>query len=68
MEPFGDRVNGARDQLEEIREDQMKLVKEPDSLPPEERNSVGGPSQVLLDHPVIVGILNGLYSSQVTMS
>ena len=42
----------------------MKFVKEPDSLPPDERNSVGGPSQVLLDHPVIVGILNEIVSHQ----
>ena len=46
------------DQLAEIQEHQMKFVKDPESLPPDERNSVGGPSQVLLDHPVIVGILN----------
>ena len=52
------------DQLAEIHEHQMKLVKEPESLPPEERNPVGGPSQVLLDHPVIVGILNEIVASQ----
>ena len=52
------------DQLAEIHEHQMKLVKEPESLPPEERNPVGGPSQALLDHPVIVGILNEVVASQ----
>lgn len=52
------------DQLAEIHEHQMKLVKEPESLPPEERNPVGGPSQALLDHPVIVGILNEIVASQ----
>ena len=52
------------DQVEEIREHQMKFRFEPESLPVEERNSMGGPSQILLDHPVIVGILNEIVSHQ----
>jgi hypothetical protein len=48
------------DQVRAIREHQMKFRFEPESLPVEERNSMGGPSQVLLDHPVIVGVLRGL--------
>lgn len=52
------------DQVAEIREHQMKFRFEPESLPVEERNSMGGPSQILLDHPVIVGILNETVSHQ----
>ena len=50
------------DELEPILEQQWKFLNEPESLPPDERNSVGGPSQVLLDHPVIVGMLNEILS------
>lgn len=52
------------DELEPILEHQWKFLNEPESLPPDERNSVGGPSQVLLDHPVIVGMLNEILSYQ----
>ena len=43
------------DELGTVLEHQHKLMEEPESLPPEERNSVGGPSQVMLDHPVSRG-------------
>ena len=52
------------EELEPILEHQWKFLKEPESLPPEERNAVGGPSQILLDHPVIVGVLNEILSYQ----
>ena len=52
------------EELEPILEHQWKFLKEPESLPPEERNAVGGPSQILLDHPVIVGMLNEVLSYQ----
>ena len=50
------------EELDPILEHQWRFLKEPESLPAEERNSIGGPSQVLLDHPVIVGILNEVVS------
>ncbi len=52
------------EELEPILEHQWRFLDEPESLPPGERNSVGGPSQVLLDHPVIVGVLNEILSHQ----
>jgi ectoine hydroxylase-related dioxygenase (phytanoyl-CoA dioxygenase family) len=42
----------------------MKFLYERESLPPEQRNNHGGPSQVMLDHPVLVGILNEILSHQ----
>ena len=56
------------DQAAEIREHQTKFHFEPESLPVAQRNSVGGPSQLLLDHPVIVGILNEVVSHQAIAS
>jgi hypothetical protein len=52
------------DQLAAIREHQMKFLYERESLPPEQRNNHGGPSQIMLDHPVLVGVLNEILSHQ----
>lgn len=51
-------------QLGPIQEHQMKFLKERDSLPPHERDNHGGPSQILLDHPVVAGVLNEVLSHQ----
>ncbi|MSR81796.1 MAG: hypothetical protein EXS58_02570 [Candidatus Latescibacteria bacterium] len=52
------------EQLGPIREHQMKFLHERDSLAPEERDNHGGPSQILLDHPAVVGVLNAVLSHQ----
>ncbi len=52
------------DQLRPVREHQMKFLYERDTLPPEQRNNHGGPSQILLDHPAVVGVLNEILSHQ----
>src|SRR5689334_15234077 len=49
-----------QDQVAAIREHIHKVQREPDSLPPHLRHYMAGPSQVMLDHPVIVGILSEL--------
>ena len=49
-------------QLERIREHQMRFLYHPEELPPEERDNHGGPSQVLLDAPALVGVLNEIIS------
>jgi len=54
----------SEDQLGSVREHQMKFLYERDSLPQHERDNHGGPSQILLDHPVVVGILNEILSHQ----
>ena len=46
------------DQTDAIREHVYKFLKEPASLPAHERHYMAGPAQALLDHPVLVGILN----------
>jgi hypothetical protein len=51
-------------QLGPIRAHQMKFLNERDTLAPEERDNHGGPSQILLDHPAVVGVLNELVSHQ----
>tara|TARA_Y100000588_G_scaffold382861_1_gene471182 strand:+ start:96 stop:893 length:798 start_codon:yes stop_codon:yes gene_type:complete len=51
-------------QLGPIREHQIAYVQDPESLPDEERDNHGGPSQVLLDHPVVAGVLNEILSHQ----
>ena len=40
----------------------MDFLYRRDALPPEERDNHGGPSQVLLDHPAVVGVLNEILS------
>ena len=49
-------------QLERIRAHQMQFLYQPGTLPPEERDNHGGPSQVLLDAPAVVGVLNEIIS------
>jgi ectoine hydroxylase-related dioxygenase (phytanoyl-CoA dioxygenase family) len=46
----------------------MKFLYERDSLPPDERDNHGGPSQILLDHPAVVGVLNEILSHQALAS
>ena len=50
------------DQLDRIRQHQMDFLYRRDALPPEERDNHGGPSQALLDHPAVVGVLNEILS------
>ena len=46
------------EELKAIRAHQMKFLYERESLPSDERDHHGGPSQILLDHPAVVGVLN----------
>ena len=50
------------ERLDRIRQHQMDFLYRRDALPPEERDNHGGPSQVLLDHPAVVGVLNEILS------
>ncbi len=54
----------SEDQLEPIRAHQMAFLNDRESLPAEEQDNHGGPSQVLLDHPVVAGVLNEILSHQ----
>lgn len=56
------------EQLEAIRTHQMKFLYERDQLPPEERNNHGGLSQILVDHPAVVSVLNEVLSHQALAS
>ena len=51
-------------ELKEIHEHQMNFLYDREKLPIEHRDNHGGPSQRLLDHPVVVGILNEILSHQ----
>ena len=50
------------EQLDRIRQHQMDFLYRREALPPEERDNHGGPSQALLDHPAVVGVLNEILS------
>jgi len=52
------------EQLIAIREHQMAFLTDRESLPPEQRDNHGGPSQIMLDHPVVAGVLNEILSHQ----
>lgn len=54
----------AEEQLVAIRAHQMKFLYERASLPSHERDNHGGPSEVLLDHPAVAGVLNEILSYQ----
>ena len=56
------------EELGSICEHQMKFLYDRDSLSPDERDNHGGPSQILLDHPVVVGVLNEILSHQALAS
>ena len=58
----------AGEQLERIREHQMRFLHHRDELPAAECDNHGGPSQALLDHPVVVGVLNEILSHQALAS
>ena len=45
------------DEIEAVKAHVIALKEDPDSLDPLERYAVAGPSQILLDHPVVVGVL-----------
>ena len=55
-------------QLGPVREHQLRYLQDRDSMPPEERDNHGGPSQILLDHPAVVGVLNEVLSHQALAS
>tara|TARA_B100001250_G_scaffold392560_1_gene394450 strand:- start:830 stop:1675 length:846 start_codon:yes stop_codon:yes gene_type:complete len=55
-------------QLEDICEHQMNFLYDREVLPVEHRDNHGGPSQVLLDHPAVVGVLNEILSHQALSS
>jgi hypothetical protein len=54
----------SEEELEPVREHQMAFLKDRESLPPDQRDNHGGPSQILLDHPVVTGVLNEILSHQ----
>ena len=54
----------SEDQLEAIRAHQLAFLHDRESLPPQERDNHGGPSEILLDHPAVVGVLNEILSHQ----
>ena len=58
----------SEEELVLIRAHQMKFLYERESLPPDERDNHGGPSQILLDHPAVVGVLNEVLSHQALAS
>jgi hypothetical protein len=56
------------EQLVPIRAHQLRLKYDKQSLPPAMRDVHAGPSQVLLDHPAVVGVLNEVLSNQTLAS
>ena len=45
-------------ELEEMQDFCHRLHHDPESIPEHERTTLGGPVQKLLDHPLVVGLLN----------
>jgi hypothetical protein len=55
----------ASEEVEAIKTHLYTLRDHPDSLPPYARNSYSGPCQILLDHPVVVGVLREIIAHDV---
>lgn len=58
----------SEEELAPIRAHQHRFLYERESLPPHERDNHGGPAQILLDHPAVVGVLNEVLSHQALAS
>lgn len=58
----------SEEELATIRAHQHTFLYERESLPPHERDNHGGPAQILLDHPAVVGVLNEVLSHQALAS
>ena len=58
----------SEEDLATIRAHQHRFLYERESLPPHERDNHGGPAQILLDHPAVVGVLNEVLSHQALAS
>ena len=58
----------SEEELATIRAHQHRFLYERESLPPHERDNHGGSSQILLDHPAVVGVLNEVLSHQALAS
>ena len=56
------------EQVAPILQHQLQFRTDPASLPVHERDYHGGPSVSLLDHPVVVGVLNEILSYQTLAS
>jgi hypothetical protein len=48
----------SHDDLTEMRDFAYQLAKDPESIPEDQRSSMGGPLQRLTDHPIVVGFMN----------
>jgi hypothetical protein len=46
------------DEVEDMRDFCYRLKREPDSIPPDQRSSIGGPLIRLADHPIVVGFMD----------
>lgn len=58
----------SEEDLATVRAHQHRFLYERESLPPHERDNHGGPAQILLDHPAVVGVLNEVLSHQALAS
>ena len=47
-------------ETEAVRQHIIQLKTDPESIDPLERYSLAGPAQILLDHPVVVGVLRDI--------
>ena len=55
------------EQCAEIRDQVIRINKDPESLPPEHRNVPGGPASLLIDHPAVLGVLEELIGKDVRL-
>ncbi|MDE0020829.1 MAG: phytanoyl-CoA dioxygenase family protein [Candidatus Poribacteria bacterium] len=55
-----DEIDAIIDQIDRIKHD-------PESLPPEHRAVPGGPSSVLIDHPMVIGVLQDIIGPEIRL-
>ena len=55
------------EQVAEIREQVLRIHRDPMSLPPEQRHVPGGPSSLLVDHPAVLGVLHEIIGTELRL-
>ena len=54
-------------QVAGIRDQVIRINRDPESLPPEHRNVPGGPASVLIDHPAVIGVLEEIIGPHIRL-
>ena len=55
------------EQVAAIRDQVIRINRDPESLPPEQRNVPGGAASLLVDHPAVIGVLQEIIGLEIRL-